>query len=153
MSEDGNFLGTGWAFPPAFGRKAKGAAMVSTEEDIHESLRILLGTAPGERVMHPSYGCGLNRMVFESINESTITEIKDIVQKAILHFEVRITLEDIYVDASDAYDGVLKIGLEYTIRTTNTRMNVVYPFYLHEGTSLGPEQPISAGYAKAAGKP
>jgi phage baseplate assembly protein W len=153
MSEDRNFLGTGWAFPPSFERRTKRAATVSTEEDIHESLRILLGTAPGERVMHPSYGCGLKIMVFESINESTITEIKDIVQKAILHFEVRITLEDIYVDATSADEGILKIGLEYTVRTTNTRMNVVFPFYLHEGTSLGPGQRVSAGSAQAAGNP
>jgi hypothetical protein len=153
MSEDGKFLGTGWAFPPSFERRTKGAAMVSTEKDIHESLRVLLGTAPGERVMHPSYGCGLKRKVFEPINESTITEIKDIVQKAILHFEVRITLEDIYVDASNAFEGVLKIGLEYTVRTTNTRMNVVFPFYLDEGTGLGSEQSVSAGYAQAAGNP
>ena len=153
MSVERNFLGTGWAFPPVFDRKTKGTAMVSTEKDIHESLRILLGTAPGERVMHPSYGCGLNRMVFESINESTITEIKDIVQKAILHFEARITLEDVYVDTSNAYHGELKIGLEYTIRTTNTRMNVVYPFYLREGASLDPEHPTSAGYTKAARNP
>ena len=153
MSVDRNFLGTGWGFPPVFDKKTKSTAMVSTEKDIHESLRILLGTAPGERVMHPSYGCGLNRMVFESINESTITEIKDIVQKAILHFEARITLEDIYVDTSNAYNGELKIGLEYTIRSTNTRMNVVYPFYLHEGTSLDSEQPIAAGYTNAVGNP
>jgi len=153
MSENRNFLGNGWAFPPVFERTTKNAVMVTTEEDIRESLRILLGTAPGERVMHPSYGCGLNRMVFESVNESTITEIKDIIQKAILHFEVRITLEDIYVDATSAYEGILKIGLEYTVRTTNTRMNVVFPFYLDEGPGLGPEQPVSAGYAQGAGNP
>lgn len=144
-----NFLGTGWAFSPMFQRATKSAVMVTAEEDIRESLRILLGTAPGERVMHPSYGCGLNRMVFESINESTITEIKDIIQKAILHFEVRITLEDVYVDATNAHDGVLKIGLEYTIRTTNTRSNVVFPFYLDESGGLGLEQPVSAGNENA----
>jgi phage baseplate assembly protein W len=149
---DKNFLGSGWAFSPVFEKTAKNAVMVTAEEDIRESLRILLGTAPGERVMHPSYGCGLNRMVFENINESTITEIKDIIQKAILHFEARITLEDVYVDSTNAHDGVLKIGLDYTIRTTNTRRNVVFPFYLHEGSNLGLEQPVSAGYANATAK-
>ena len=136
MATDTQFLGTGWAFPPSFDWRSKEAALVSQVEDIEQSLRILLGTVPGERVMQPTFGCGLKRMVFESINDSTATEIKDIVAKAILFFEVRITLHDIDLDWSEIADGLLRLKLDYTVRTTNTRTNMVYPFYLSEGTNL-----------------
>lgn len=137
MGIDARFLGTGWAFPPAFDARGKAALMVSQEEDIEESLRILLSTVPGERVMQPTYGCGLHRMVFESINESTLTEIRSLVEKAVLFFEVRITLEHLEIDTAELMDGVLYLRLDYTIRTTNTRHNMVYPLYLQEASGKG----------------
>ncbi len=137
---DSQFLGTGWAFPPAFDWRTKEAVMVSQVQDIEQSLHILLSTVPGERVMQPAYGCGIKRMVFENVNDSTITEIKDIITKAVLFFEVRITLNDIEVDVTDMLDGVLRLRLDYTVRTTNTRTNMVYPLYLREGTNL--RQPV-----------
>lgn len=135
---DASFLGTGWSFPPSFDPHTRAATMVSREQDIEQSLIILLSTAPGERVMHPTFGCGLKQMVFEHINESTITEIRDIVRRAVLFFEPRITLERIDVDFEpritperiDAdpgalLSGVLQLRLDYTIRTTNARANMV----------------------------
>lgn len=86
--------------------------------------------------MQPSYGCGLNKMVFESMDESAITEIKDLIGRAILFFEPRITLEDIEIDVSDLDEGLLSIVIEYTIISINTRSNIVYPFYIQEGTSV-----------------
>ncbi|MCR5882113.1 GPW/gp25 family protein [Rhizobacter sp. J219] len=136
MTTDTQFLGTGWAFPPSFDWRSKEAVLVSQVEDIEQSLRILLGTVPGERVMQPAYGCGLKRMVFETLNDSTATEIRDIVAKAILFFEVRITLHGVDLDWSDIAEGLLRLKLDYTVRTTNTRTNMVYPFYLSEGTNL-----------------
>lgn len=136
MATENQFLGTGWAFPPSFDWRTKEAVLVSQVEDIEQSLHILLSTTPGERVMQPAYGCGIRRMVFENINDSTITEIKDIVSKAVLFFEVRITLHEIDIDATDVYDGVVRLKLDYTVRTTNTRTNIVYPLYLREGTNL-----------------
>jgi phage baseplate assembly protein W len=140
MSEpdrDKTFLGTGWAFPPSF-EPATGAAMrASAEEDIAQSLRILFGTMPGERVMQPTYGCELKSMVFEEITTSTLTDIKDIVERAVRFFEVRITLNRIDVDESEAIEGVLRLVLDYTIRSTNTRSNLVFPLYLREGSSVG----------------
>ncbi|KQV85605.1 GPW/gp25 family protein [Rhizobacter sp. Root1221] len=136
MATETQFLGTGWAFPPSFDWRTKEAVLVSQVEDIEQSLHILLSTTPGERVMQPSYGCGIRRMVFENINDSTITEIKDIVSKAVLFFEVRITLHEIDIDATDVYEGVVRLKLDYTVRTTNTRTNIVYPLYLREGTNL-----------------
>lgn len=135
---DKAFLGIGWSFPPEFHKRADalGVKMVAEEEDIGESLRILLSTNPGERVMQPSYGCGLKAMVFATINERTITELKDIIERAVLFFESRITLEDIDVNTEDALDGILKIQLNYSVRKTNTRSNIVYPFYFREGSQV-----------------
>jgi phage baseplate assembly protein W len=132
------FLGIGWSFPPEFHKHADvlGVKMVAEEEDIGESLRILLSTRPGERLMQPDYGCGLHTMVFETIDESTVTELKDIIERAVLFYEPRITLENIDVDTEDELEGRLKIQLNYTVRTTNTRSNIVYPFYYLEGRQV-----------------
>jgi len=136
VSTETQFLGTGWSFPPSFDWRSKEAVMVSQFQDIEQSLHILLSTVPGERVMQPAYGCGIQRMVFENVNDSTLTEIKDLVAKAILFFEVRITLHEVEVDLDGLMDGLLRLKLDYTVRTTNTRTNMVYPLYLREGTNL-----------------
>ncbi len=138
MEQDTSFLGRGWSFPPRFNPVDRGVEMVDEEEDIQESLRILFSTAPGERVMQPSYGCGLKRMVFEQISETVRTEIKDLIERAILFFEPRITLERVELDDTEIFDGKLMILLQYTIRTINIRSNMVYPFYFQEGTLLTP---------------
>lgn len=137
-NQDQSFLGRGWGFPPQFDRNdgVLELQMVSLEEDIKESLAILLATSPGERMMQPSFGCGLNSMVFDNIDESTITELKDLIERAILFFETRISLNEIVIDTRDVYDGLLAIDIQYTIRTTNTRSNIVYPFYFQEGTDI-----------------
>jgi hypothetical protein len=131
-AEDRSFLGTGWAFPPAFDARMRGAVMVSLEQDVYESLRILMATAPGERVMHPSYGCGVHRMVFEPINENTVTEMRSVIEKAVLFFETRVTLEQVEFDLDESLQGVLRIRVHYCIRSTNTRHNMVFPLYLQE---------------------
>jgi phage baseplate assembly protein W len=132
------FLGIGWSFPPEFQKHVDvlGVKMVAEEEDIAESLKILLSTSPGERVMQPSYGCGLRTKVFGIINQSSVTEIRDIIERAVLFFEPRVELEDIEVDTDDALEGKLKINLTYRVRKTNTRSNIVYPFYFLEGSQV-----------------
>jgi phage baseplate assembly protein W len=132
---DKSFLGTGWSFPPEFSRRGA-VHMVSAEEDIRQSLTILLGTAPGERVMQPSFGCGVKIQVFESINESTITVLKDVIWRAILFFEPRVTVDVIQSDSSHALEGRLEFNIQYTIISTNTRHNVVYPYYFREGSDV-----------------
>jgi hypothetical protein len=138
MERDTSFLGQGWSFPPRFSPVDRSVEMVAEEEDIRESLRILFSTAPGERIMHPSYGCGLKKMVFEQISETVRTQIRDLIERAVLFFEPRITLERLELDDTQIFEGRLLILLEYTIRTTNIRSNMVYPFYLQEGTLLTP---------------
>jgi phage baseplate assembly protein W len=135
MDKDLSFLGTGWHFPPEFSRRGK-VCLVSGEEDIRQSLTILLGTTPGERVMQPSFGCGLKSHVYDSIDENTITVLKDVIQRAILFFEPRVTLESIVANASDTREGRLDFLIVYTIISTNTRHNIVYPFYFREGSDV-----------------
>jgi len=137
-NNDKSFLGRGWGFPPQFERNngVLELQMVSLDVDIKESLAILLATAPGERVMQPSYGCGLKGMIFESIDESAITELKDLIERAILFFETRISLDEILVDTDSIYEGLIRIHIHYTISSTNSRSNIVYPFYFQEGTEI-----------------
>lgn len=136
MATRNSFLGTGWSFPPAFDERGRQAVLVADAEDIEQSLRILLSTTPGERIMHPAYGCNLRRLVYEIVDANLLTEIRDVVSKAVLYFEPRIELNDLLIDGNDIYNGVLRLTLDYTIRSSNTRSNLVYPLYLEHGAAL-----------------
>jgi hypothetical protein len=129
------FLGTGWSFPPTFDKGGATVEMLSDEDDIRSSLEILLSTSTGERIMQPKYGCDLKRFLFEPLNTSMKTLIKDLVKKSILYFEPRVKLEDISL-VTDDNNGVLVITVEYTIISTNTRNNLVFPYYIKEGTNI-----------------
>ncbi len=131
---DAHFLGTGWKFPPAFSRESAGVEMVSAAGDIRESLWILLSTSPGERVMVPEFGCALWRVVFEKLDVTTITEIQELVRRAILNWEPRVTVDDVTAETAPGVAGLVHINVAYTIRSTNARSNLVYPFYVHEAT-------------------
>ena len=141
MDGELNFLGTGWTFPPAFDRRHCGAVMTAGVADVEESLRILFGTTPGERVMHPSYGCGLRRMVFEPMNTSTLTEIRSLIERAVLFFEARITLDAVDFDTSGLIDGVLRIRLDYRLRASNSPYNFVYPLYVRDADTAAGTMP------------
>ena len=132
---DTSFLGTGWSFPPTFNLGSRDVTMVSDEEDIHQSLNLLLGTNLGERFLQPLYGCDLRPYTFERISTTLGTQISDIVRKAILYNEPRINIEDIKVNHDDL-NGIHEINVEYHVISTNTRNNFVYPYYLNEGTDL-----------------
>ena len=132
MNERKSFLGTGWSFPPTFTKNPCQVVMVSDEEDIRQSLEILLSTRHGERVMQPEYGCNLDVLLFEPINTSLTTFVKDLIEKAILYHEPRIDLKKININTEQVLEGLLLIELEYVIRSTNSRYNLVYPFYLKE---------------------
>jgi uncharacterized protein len=131
-----SFLGTGWSFPPEFSLKKKDVLLVEAKEDIDQSLMILLSTRPGERILNPQFGCRIHNMVFEIMDEGTKTLAVEHIKQAILFFEPRIIVDNVIFDTSDIYNGLLMITINYTIRTTNTRSNMVYPFYLKEGTLL-----------------
>lgn len=133
---DNAFLGIGWAFPPAFNSGTCSAVLVTDQRDIEQSLRILFSTHPGERVMQPEYGCALQRYVFSAMDEHALANIIDAISHAVLFFEPRIRLLQVTPDLQQLYDGVLLLQLSYQIRGTNSRHNMVYPFYLLEGTEV-----------------
>src|SRR6187549_597469 len=104
MENFNSFLGTGWAFPPSFNNETRTIDLVSANEDIHQSLDILLSTSLGERVMQPGYGCNLNDYLFEPLNSSVIGYIKDLVEHAILFYEPRILADKIEVTPQESLD-------------------------------------------------
>lgn len=106
--------------------------MVSDEEDIEQSLKILLSTRHGERIMQPEYGCNLDVLLFEPVTTSLITFVKDLIEKAVLYHEPRIDLKRTDIKTDRIMEGLLLIELDYVIRSTNSRYNLVYPFYLNE---------------------
>ena len=131
-----SFLGTGWSFPPEFSQVQDGVDTTSDELDIQKSLEILLATRKGERVMLPDYGCNLDEMVFEPMTTTFKTYMREMIRTAIIFYEARINLNSVTIDDSRENEGVISIALDYTIRTTNSRFNFVYPYYKKEGTEL-----------------
>lgn len=137
MAGEQSFLGSGWGFPPTFGPGGADVQMVSGTEDIEQSLAILLDTRRGERVMQEEFGCDLSDFLFAEISQGLIGRVRSLVADAVLHHEPRIVLNDVEVSDSQSRDGVLLIRLDYTVRATNSRYNMVYPFYLQEAAAGG----------------
>lgn len=138
MDINKDIIGIGWSFPPTFVKAGNAGDLMMTDgkEDIDNSLHILLNTAFGERVMRPEYGCDLRKFLFDPVNANMQAYIKKIVEEAILYFEARIRPEDITVDVEQINEGRLEINVVYTIKSTNSKSNYVYPFYLKEGSLI-----------------
>lgn len=130
------FLGRGWSFPPTFNMQLSEVEMTEKREDIEKSLQILLTTTVGERVMQPKYGCNMEELLFESLNTTTKTILKDKIKTAILYFEPRIEPKKIELNTTNELEGIVLIEIEYVIRTTNNRFNFVFPYYRNEATEL-----------------
>jgi uncharacterized protein len=135
MAQDNAFLGTGWGFPPSFTSAGGEVHVVSGVEDIEQSLAILLATRQGERVMQEAFGCDLSEFLFGEVSEGMVGRLRGYVADAILHHEPRIRLNSVEAEASEANAGLLLIHIDYTVRATNSRFNMVYPFYLNEAVA------------------
>lgn len=133
--ENKTFLGIGWSFPPAFGGTGSSTMMSSDEENIRQSLHILLSTSPGERVNRYDYGCPIQKYVFEILDVTTQTLLEEEIKKSVTLYEPRIDLDSVIFEVEQE-KGLLLIKLEYVIHQTNRRSNMVYPFYLNEGTDI-----------------
>lgn len=130
MSEE--FLGTGWAFPVE--TDDRGSVRLSdAETDIRESIRLILGTAKGERIMRPEFGCEIHDHVFSSATPATLNLLESSVREALVQWEPRIDIEDIDARTDDEDPNKILIEIEYRVRTTNSLSNMVYPFYITEG--------------------
>lgn len=135
MKKETEFLGRGWAFPPGFSLQTKTVLIVEEDEDIQQSLIILLSTHLGERIMQPRYGCNLHHTVFEKIDKTVTTYLRDSIETAIIYHEPRIKLIEVAVSNEAEPDGKINLDITYMIKTTNTRSNLVYPFYISEATN------------------
>lgn len=131
-----SFLGTGWSFPPMFNRFTNSVQMVSELDDIKESIHLILETFPGERIMQPEFGCYLKRLVFEKIDQSLAIRINEVVASALLQFEPRVKFINAEILNTDEIGGMIMLQINFSIIITNTRHNIVYPFYFTEGTNV-----------------
>ncbi|WP_298420542.1 GPW/gp25 family protein [uncultured Kordia sp.] len=130
------YLGKGWDFPPTFLERKGEVKLISDVEDIDKSLQTIVTTRRGERVMRPLFGCDLTDKIFENLNATQINIMKNRVEEAIILFEPRIDVIKIALDTQNILEGKFLIKVEYIIRATNTRRNIVFPYYLTEATDI-----------------
>lgn len=124
-----DFLGVGWAFPVDLDQNHQ-IAIAQDEDAIRHSIWMILGTAPGERLMRPDFGCGMHDLVFAPNSAETIGQLVNDVQRALLEWEPRIDVLEVEVVPDETAPHCLLIQIHYQVRTTNNRFNLVYPFYL-----------------------
>ncbi len=129
MNDVGDFIGRGWSFPVQL--NARGGILLATGADeINASLRMILGTAPGERVMRPTFGCRIWDLLYQSIDANTIGQIETATREAIQQWEPRIDLVEVNAVPDTEHDGLVNVEVTYLMRPTNDRRNLVYPFYV-----------------------
>lgn len=123
------FIGRGIAFPMRVDHTGS-IAFASGAGELDSSMRVIISTAPGERVMRPQFGCRIWDLLFEPINSNTLGLMAFAVREAIAQWELRVEVEDVDVRPDPEEDGAVIINIEYRVRTTNDRRNLVYPFYV-----------------------
>lgn len=133
MNEQKKFLGTGWQFPIAVDSVTGRVLESSYEENIAQSIKIILQTQRGERIMRPDFGCNLKQYTFSEINFAVMIEIEKEIKTALVLWEPRIIDVDVKCRKDNSREGVLLIDISYVVRSTNNPYNMVYPFYLNEG--------------------
>lgn len=133
MSQD-DFLGRGFSFPVQVDGATGRVRETAGEEDIWQAVNIILSTRKGERVMRPDFGCDIYNFMFGTMDYTSLHLMEQAVWEALVRFEPRI--RDIQVEALIPEDGngMVEIHIGYVVRSTNNMYNVVYPFYMNEGT-------------------
>ncbi|HET9691641.1 MAG TPA: GPW/gp25 family protein [Acidimicrobiales bacterium] len=129
VSPDPSFIGRGFRFP--MGVDARGnIALSSGTDDLDASMRVVLATAPGERVMRPAFGCKIWDLLFEPVNATTIGLMEASVHEALAQWEPRAEITGVQVVPDEHDASLVRIRVAYIVRTTNDRRNLVYPFYV-----------------------
>lgn len=134
--DEKSFLGKGWSFPPTFNKERGEVEMTSKEEDIKQSLEIYFHTKLGERIMRQDYGCIIHEHMFDRLDSSIINVLRFELTQNIGNIEPRITVNQIDIIPIAPEEGCIEIKIDYTVITTNIRDNIVFPFYLNEGTNI-----------------
>ena len=124
-----DFIGAGWAFPLRVDA-AGGIALVTREREIEESIRLVLGTAYGERPMRPEFGCGIHDEVFSPIDAATFGRIAADVRRSLRRWEPRIDVRDVEVTRDPDEPTTLYIDIRYAVGSSNDPRNLVFPFYV-----------------------
>lgn len=127
-----DFLGTGWSYPVQTDKQGN-IKMEEGEDNIEQSVRLILSTAKGERVMRPEFGCDIHDQVFSSLSPATLNRIEESVRSALVRWEPRIDVESVDATPDDNNPNKVLVGIEYWIQRTNSRSNMVYPFFVQEG--------------------
>ncbi|HOU12875.1 MAG TPA: GPW/gp25 family protein [Anaerolineae bacterium] len=123
------FLGQGLAFPLQVNARGE-IALVSGDRDIEQSIGIILGTRPGERVMRPEFGCRASELLFEPRNSATETLMQQYVEEALHRWEPRIDVQWVRVLADNTQDGAVVVEVNYLVKATHDQRSIVYPFFL-----------------------
>ena len=133
MINNPDFLGNGWSFPPNADPVTGRITMCTGEEDIKQSIKIILLTRLNERVMLPLFGCGMHNFIFEVTDDASIALFQNDIISALTIWEPRIINTNVDVDISKGFDGIVLLNISYTVRATNNPNNLVFPYYIDEG--------------------
>jgi uncharacterized protein len=125
----GDLIGSGWSFPVRL-TPGGGVQLVGGVEELDGAIRMILTTAPGERVMRPDFGCSMWEQVFAPINANTLGLVEQSVREALARWEPRVTVESVTALPDKDDDAVVRIEIEYQVRATNDHRNLVFPFYI-----------------------
>ncbi len=135
--EHEHIVGRGWSFPPRVDGRG-GIALVSGTDEVADAIRLIIETAPGERVMRPDFGCAIWDHLFEGTEPNTLGLMAQAVREAIGRWEPRVELERVMVDVDPDDPNRVAIELVYTVKSLNDRRNLVHPFYVIPRDELGP---------------
>lgn len=130
------FLGTGWKFPIEVDEITGRVKMSSQDENIKESIAIIMRTRKGERMMNPDFGCSIHEYVYETMDDSSLARMENDILEALIIWEPRITDVEVRVERNEQNEGQLDILVKYVVRATNNLFNMVYPYYLNEGLGV-----------------
>ena len=136
QSQEKSFLGIGWGFPPTFNKERAEVEMTTKEEDIKQSLQIYFNTKLGERIMRQDFGCIIHEHLFDRLDKSILDVLTFELKQNIGNIEPRIFVDELNIRPIDPEDGRIEINIVYKIISTNVRDNIVFPYFLNEGTNI-----------------
>lgn len=125
----GDFVGAGWALPATVNARG-GVTLLRGTDELDAALRMIIETAPGERVMRPDFGCRIWDHVFDTTDATTLGAMTHAVREAVVRWEPRVDLEDVVVTVDPDAPSVVRITVSYRVKATNDRRNLVHPFYV-----------------------
>jgi len=129
MAVDSDFVGRTIAFPMAVDHTGA-IALISGPEAIERAMTVVLSTARGERVMRPEFGCAIWELLFDPVNENTLGLMAESVRQALGQWEPRIEVETVLASPHQNDAALVLIEVDFRVRATNDRRNLVYPFYV-----------------------